>query len=149
MATSAFKSIMKRTSIEDDDNSVSSNQSLDHHCSQSSKFPEISFDDLTVEFFESSRDKGRSSLCNSNVRPASGSSVPHRQGSEDHDEEWRHSVAPIPAEELIEATYAVDDEIEIALDNGIPLPLGDLDFVLEDDNNKVVGDELVDFDIEV
>ncbi|POO00550.1 hypothetical protein TorRG33x02_036240 [Trema orientale] len=114
-----------------------------------SEFLEIGLDDLVVEFFESSGDRGCSSSRNSDVSLASGSSAPHKRGSKgDHDEEWRHSVAPIPAEELTEATDDVDDEMEIALDNGILPPLGDLNLVLEDDNNKVVGDELIDFDIE-
>ncbi|PON98406.1 hypothetical protein TorRG33x02_056400, partial [Trema orientale] len=93
MATSVFKSTTKRTSIGGDNNSDSSNRSSVHHRSQSlsrfshrllalgtdgfnealatprgsSEFPEISLDDLTVEFFESSGDRGRSSSRNSDV----------------------------------------------------------------------------------
>ncbi|PON79341.1 hypothetical protein TorRG33x02_236230 [Trema orientale] len=44
-----------------------------------SEFPEISLDDLAIEFFESSGDRGRSSWRNSDISLASGSSAPHRR----------------------------------------------------------------------
>ncbi|PON45607.1 hypothetical protein PanWU01x14_257180 [Parasponia andersonii] len=113
MATSAFKSTTKRTSIGGDDGSASSNRSSAHSRSRSlsrfshrlpapgtdgfdeapaaprgrfvntvrgSGFPEISLDDLAVEFFESSGDRGRSGSRNSEVSTASGSSALQRRG---------------------------------------------------------------------
>lgn len=115
MATSAFKSTTKRTSIGASaaaDDSASSNRSSAHRRSRSlsrfshripapaaddfdevpapkgrfvntvrgSGFPEISLDDLAVEFFGSG-DRGRSASCNSEASPASGgSSAAQRRG---------------------------------------------------------------------
>lgn len=67
-----------------------------------------------------------------------------------HDEEWRHSVAPIPAEKLAEATEAMDDELELA-PNGSILPPSEnlkLDYSEEDDIEDF-RDESIDFEKEV
>ncbi|PON46315.1 hypothetical protein PanWU01x14_252620 [Parasponia andersonii] len=151
---------MKPTLIGGNDGSAMSNRSSVHHRSRNlSRFshwlpaletdvfnegpaaPKGSHDDLTVEFFDSSGDRGRSGSHNSDVSSASGSSAPQRRGrpvmkqgssltggdgkwslgtrgvgyilpfsKRGDDEEWSHSVAPIPAEELTEAIYVVDDE---------------------------------------
>ncbi|KAK9919652.1 hypothetical protein M0R45_028238 [Rubus argutus] len=43
-----------------------------------------------------------------------------------HDEEWRHSVAPIPAEKLAEVIQAVEDDLEFAQDGSSLPPSGEL-----------------------
>ncbi|XP_059652622.1 uncharacterized protein LOC132299815 [Cornus florida] len=39
-----------------------------------------------------------------------------------HEEEWRHSVAPIPADKLSEITQALNDDLEISTQDGNLLP---------------------------
>lgn len=112
MASSAFKSTTKRTSIGPSvDDTASSNRNSAHRRSRSlsrfsrrlpdpavddfvdvsaptgrfvntvrgSGFPEISLDDLAVEFFGSG-DRGRSASRNSQASPASGASGTQRRG---------------------------------------------------------------------
>uniref|UniRef100_A0A2P2KMH8 Uncharacterized protein MANES_09G159400 n=1 Tax=Rhizophora mucronata TaxID=61149 RepID=A0A2P2KMH8_RHIMU len=56
-----------------------------------------------------------------------------------HEEEWRHSVAPIPADKLAEAAQTVDDDLELLnLDAGALLPSGELKF---DSNTNGSEDE--------
>ncbi|BFG37078.1 hypothetical protein CerSpe_233520 [Prunus speciosa] len=43
-----------------------------------------------------------------------------------HDEEWRHSVAPIPADKLSEAIHAADDDLELNQDGRSLPPSGEL-----------------------
>lgn len=43
-----------------------------------------------------------------------------------HDEEWRHSVAPIPADKLSEAIHAADDDLELTQDGRSLPPSGEL-----------------------
>lgn len=38
-----------------------------------------------------------------------------------HEEEWRHSVAPIPADRLAEITHAIDDDQEFVTQDGTAL----------------------------
>ncbi|KAF4371921.1 hypothetical protein F8388_000088 [Cannabis sativa] len=69
-----------------------------------------------------------------------------------HDEEWRHSVAPITAEKLAELTDAMDDDLELAPDGSILPPSGDLKLDSndsEDDDNNVFRDDSIDFEKEV
>lgn len=66
-----------------------------------------------------------------------------------HEEEWRHSVAPIPAEKLAEATDAIDDDMELAPDGSILPPSGDLKLDSEDDDNDGFTDESIYFEKEV
>ncbi|PON73954.1 UDP-3-O-[3-hydroxymyristoyl] glucosamine N-acyltransferase LpxD [Parasponia andersonii] len=66
-----------------------------------------------------------------------------------HDEEWRHSIAPISTEKLAEATDAMDDDMELAPDGSILPPSGDLKLDSEDDYTEVFRDESIDFEKEV
>ncbi|XP_023753591.1 uncharacterized protein LOC111901951 [Lactuca sativa] len=55
----------------------------------------------------------------------------------DHEEEWRHSVAPIPESKLIELTQAVYDDLEALIQDDSFLPLSDVresDTESDDDN---------------
>ncbi|XP_048433086.1 translation initiation factor eIF-2B subunit epsilon isoform X2 [Pyrus x bretschneideri] len=54
-----------------------------------------------------------------------------------HDEEWRHSVAPIPADKLLEAIDAADDDLEHAQDGSSLPPSGEL----KPDSNDSEGDD--------
>ncbi|KAJ4849694.1 hypothetical protein Tsubulata_006720 [Turnera subulata] len=46
---------------------------------------------------------------------------------ESHDEEWRHSVAPIPADKIAEATQAIENDLELLnLDDSAVTPSGEL-----------------------
>lgn len=70
-----------------------------------------------------------------------------------HDEEWRHSVAPIPEDKLLEFIQAAEDELELAnLDGNILPPSGELaassnDF--EDDSREDLRDDSAFFEKEV
>ncbi|KAK9292183.1 hypothetical protein L1049_020143 [Liquidambar formosana] len=69
-----------------------------------------------------------------------------------HEEEWRHSVAPIPADKLAEVMQTTDDELELSAQDGNVLPpSGELkhDFDSEDDDNEDSRDESVYFEKEV
>jgi translation initiation factor eIF-2B subunit epsilon len=39
-----------------------------------------------------------------------------------HEEEWRHSIAPIPADKLAEAMQTTDDDLELLTHDGSVLP---------------------------
>ncbi|KAM1994700.1 hypothetical protein ACFX16_010864 [Malus domestica] len=56
-----------------------------------------------------------------------------------HDEEWRHSVAPIPADKLLEAIHAADDDLEHVQDGSSLPPSGEL----KPDSNDSEGDDVV------
>lgn len=72
-----------------------------------------------------------------------------------HEEEWRHSVAPIPADKLAEITQAVNDDQELVTQDGTVLtPAGE--FVSDtnsnvslDDDNEDSKDDSVYFEKEV
>lgn len=54
-----------------------------------------------------------------------------------YEEEWRHSVAPIPADKLAEISQAVDDDQELLTQDGAALsPSGEL----KSDSNASEGD---------
>lgn len=69
-----------------------------------------------------------------------------------YDDEWRHSVAPIPAEKLVELTRASDDELDLA-QYGRALPTsGELKLDSndsEDDDSEDIRDESIYFEKEV
>nr|XP_043607455.1 translation initiation factor eIF-2B subunit epsilon [Erigeron canadensis] len=68
--------------------------------------------------------------------------------SEAGHEEWRHSVAPIPAEKLIELTQAFNDDLDIAVQDDPLVPLSDgRDSGTESDDD--IKDEAQDFEKEV
>lgn len=55
----------------------------------------------------------------------------------DHEEEWRHSVAPIPESKLIELTQAVYEDLDVLIQDDSFLPLSDVresDTESDDDN---------------
>ncbi|CAN6575553.1 unnamed protein product [Malus baccata var. baccata] len=56
-----------------------------------------------------------------------------------HDEEWRHSVAPIPADKLLEAIHAADDDWEHVQDGSSLPPSGEL----KPNSNDSEGDDVV------
>ncbi|KAF3454378.1 hypothetical protein FNV43_RR04825 [Rhamnella rubrinervis] len=69
-----------------------------------------------------------------------------------HDEEWRHSVAPIPAEKLAEAANAADNDLELTQDVSALPPSGELKPDSNDsdyDDNEDARDELIYFEKEV
>ncbi|XP_060670591.1 uncharacterized protein LOC107419573 isoform X3 [Ziziphus jujuba] len=69
-----------------------------------------------------------------------------------YDEEWRHSVAPIPADKLAEAMDAADDDQELTQDGSILPPSGELkpdSNDSEDDDNEDSRDEMIYFEKEV
>ncbi|CAK9143101.1 unnamed protein product [Ilex paraguariensis] len=64
-----------------------------------------------------------------------------------HEEEWRHSVAPIPADKLFESIQPTNDELEISTQDGNVLPLsGELepDSVMNDSDDDDIVDIRVD-----
>lgn len=71
-----------------------------------------------------------------------------------HEEEWRHSVAPIPAAKLLEIMHTSNDELEAAqLDGNLP-PSGELELDSvtansNDDDNGYVKDDYEIFENEV
>ncbi|GAB4835382.1 hypothetical protein Ancab_000292 [Ancistrocladus abbreviatus] len=69
------------------------------------------------------------------------------------EEEWRHSVAPIPADKVTEITKAVEDDLELSFqDGGILPPSGELvasNVDSEDDNHEDPRDDSVYFEKEV
>lgn len=71
-----------------------------------------------------------------------------------HEEEWRHSVAPIPAAKLLEIMHTSNDELEAAqLDGNLP-PSGELELDSvtansNDDDNGYVKDDYEVFENEV
>uniref|UniRef100_A0A5B6ZZC6 Translation initiation factor eIF2B subunit epsilon n=1 Tax=Davidia involucrata TaxID=16924 RepID=A0A5B6ZZC6_DAVIN len=58
-----------------------------------------------------------------------------------HEEEWRHSVAPIPADKLAAVIQAMNDDLEISDGNALP-PSGELkpDSISNDSDNDDVED---------
>ncbi|KAJ0014642.1 hypothetical protein Pint_20621 [Pistacia integerrima] len=67
------------------------------------------------------------------------------------EEEWRHSVAPIPADKLAEITQAVDDDQELLTQDGTALsPSGELisDSNASGDDNEDIKDDSADFEKE-
>ncbi|GAV64214.1 LOW QUALITY PROTEIN: Hexapep domain-containing protein/NTP_transferase domain-containing protein/W2 domain-containing protein, partial [Cephalotus follicularis] len=71
------------------------------------------------------------------------------------EEEWRHSVAPIPTDKIAEVTQAIDDDLELSTQdcNGLS-PSGDLKFDSnindsEDDDNEDSRDDSIYFEKEV
>lgn len=69
-----------------------------------------------------------------------------------YDEEWRHSVAPIPADKLAEATDAAYDDLELTQDSSVLPPSGELkpdSNDSEDDDNEDSREEMIYFDKEV
>lgn len=69
-----------------------------------------------------------------------------------HDEEWRHSVAPIPADKLAEAADAADNDLELTQDVSALPPSGELKPDSNDsdyDDNEDARDELIYFEKEV
>ncbi|GMH10355.1 hypothetical protein Nepgr_012196 [Nepenthes gracilis] len=69
------------------------------------------------------------------------------------EEEWRHSVAPIPAEKLAEITQATEDDLELSHQDGNILPpSGELmtnSIDSEDDNHEDSRDDSIYFEKEV
>ncbi|KAL0005735.1 hypothetical protein SO802_013296 [Lithocarpus litseifolius] len=62
-----------------------------------------------------------------------------------HEEEWRHSIAPIPADKLAEAMQTTDDDLELLTQDGSVLPpSGELkpDSNYSDDNEDPRDDSL-------
>ncbi|CAL0311248.1 unnamed protein product [Lupinus luteus] len=61
-----------------------------------------------------------------------------------HEEEWRHSVAPIPADKISEAMKIMEDELELTYDGSILPPSGELKPDCndsEDDDNEDSRDD--------
>ncbi|CAJ2674542.1 unnamed protein product [Trifolium pratense] len=66
-----------------------------------------------------------------------------------HEEEWRHSVAPITEDKILEAVKALEDELELILDGNTLPPSGELkpnSIDSDEDDNDDLRD---DFDKEV
>ncbi|KAB1212650.1 putative translation initiation factor eIF-2B subunit epsilon [Morella rubra] len=69
-----------------------------------------------------------------------------------HEEEWRHSIAPIPADKLAEAMESTEEDLDLITQNGSVLPpSGELkpDSNDSDDDNEDSRDDSVDFEKEV
>ncbi|XP_034709636.1 translation initiation factor eIF-2B subunit epsilon [Vitis riparia] len=72
-----------------------------------------------------------------------------------HEEEWRHSVAPTPADKLTEVMQATDDDLELTTQgSNVLLPSGELvpdsnSNISEDDDNEDSRDDSVYFEKEV
>ncbi|KAJ7973419.1 Translation initiation factor eIF-2B subunit epsilon [Quillaja saponaria] len=68
-----------------------------------------------------------------------------------HEEEWRHSVAPIPSDKVAEAMKDTEDELELAHDGSILPPSGELKPYSNDssDDNEDSRDESIYFGKEV
>lgn len=68
------------------------------------------------------------------------------------EEEWRHSVAPIPADKLEKAMQATDDELELTQDANVLPPSGELksdSYVSDGDDNEDSRDDSIHFEKEV
>ncbi|KAI4294765.1 hypothetical protein MLD38_040911 [Melastoma candidum] len=71
-----------------------------------------------------------------------------------HEEEWKHSVAPIPPEKLTEITRAIEDDLDLAnMDRNAPASSGELkpdtQVDSEDDENEDSRDDSTYFEKEV
>lgn len=68
-----------------------------------------------------------------------------------HEEEWRHSVAPIPADRLVEIVQNAVNELELSYDDGNVLPpSGELEpSSIDNDSDTDVRDDSVQFQREV
>ncbi|KAL0343136.1 UNVERIFIED_CONTAM: hypothetical protein Sangu_1201000 [Sesamum angustifolium] len=67
-----------------------------------------------------------------------------------HEEEWRHSVAPISAERLVEIIKNATDELEISNEDGNILPpSGELELGSVNDSDEDVRDDFAHFEKEV
>ncbi|KAL0332706.1 UNVERIFIED_CONTAM: putative translation initiation factor eIF-2B subunit epsilon [Sesamum calycinum] len=67
-----------------------------------------------------------------------------------HEEEWRHSVAPISAERLVEIIKNATDELEISNEDGNILPpSGELEQGFVNDSDEDVRDDFAHFEKEV
>ena len=72
-----------------------------------------------------------------------------------HDEEWRHSVAPLPTDKLANIMLDKDEDEELLTQDGNVLsPSGELKsdtdgIGSQDDDNEVSGDDYVSFEKEV
>ncbi|PIN21051.1 Translation initiation factor 2B, epsilon subunit (eIF-2Bepsilon/GCD6) [Handroanthus impetiginosus] len=67
-----------------------------------------------------------------------------------HDEEWRHSVAPIPMDRLVEIIKNATDELDISNEDGNILPpSGELEPDSVNDSDEDVRDDSVQFEKEV
>lgn len=72
----------------------------------------------------------------------------------EHEEEWRHSVAPIPTDKLLEITQAAHDDLELTQDGNVIPNSGELgpEGVLnnsDDDDTEDIRDDSVYFEKEV
>ncbi|KAK7284297.1 hypothetical protein RJT34_19042 [Clitoria ternatea] len=67
-----------------------------------------------------------------------------------HEEEWRHSVAPIPADKILEARKTLEDNLELTLDSILP-PSGELkpNSIESDEDNEDSKDDSDYFEKEV
>lgn len=63
-----------------------------------------------------------------------------------HEEEWRHSVAPITADKILEAVKAMEDDLELNHDSSILPPSGEL---IPNSNDSDDDDSRDDFEKEV
>ncbi|KAL8473248.1 hypothetical protein ACS0TY_030180 [Phlomoides rotata] len=71
-------------------------------------------------------------------------------GEGGHGEEWRHSVAPIPADRLVEIMKTATDELEISNEDGTALPpSGELEPDSLYDSDEDVKDDSTHFEREV
>ena len=67
-----------------------------------------------------------------------------------HEEEWRQSIAPIPADKLAEAMQSTDDDLELLTqDGGVLPPSGELKPDSSDDDNEDSRDDSAYFEKEV
>ena len=66
-----------------------------------------------------------------------------------HEEEWRHSVAPIPADKISEALKTMEDDLELTHDGSILPPSGELKPDSDDDDNEDSRDDFNFFEKEV
>ncbi|XP_061348460.1 uncharacterized protein LOC133293858 [Gastrolobium bilobum] len=69
-----------------------------------------------------------------------------------HEEEWRHSVAPIPADKILEAMKTMEDDLELTHDGSILPPSGELkpnSNNSDDDDNEDSRDDSYYFEKEV
>lgn len=69
------------------------------------------------------------------------------------EEEWRHSVAPIPADKLEKVLHkAPDDEVELTQDANVLPPSGELksdSYISDGDDNESSRDDSIHFEKEV
>ncbi|XP_042515353.1 translation initiation factor eIF-2B subunit epsilon-like [Macadamia integrifolia] len=127
--------------------------------------------DEELEYADSSSGAVESQSINDSVDVANGEPTPNSSDTPEvgisgagyiwslceggHEEEWRHSIAPIPADKLSELAHATQDELDLAIQDGSILPpsgelVHDSDGTIsENDDNEDSKDDNAYFEKEV